>query len=94
MVRMDWFISNLLGGIKLLVKPEDIEPANQILDQPIPEDFAVDGVGEYRSPRCPNCQSLDVIEYAGAFIALPSVLEPIWKCQACGSEWEDTGTGE
>jgi hypothetical protein len=94
MVRMDWFISNLLGGIKLLVKPEDIEAANQILDQPIPEDFAVDGVGEYRSPRCPNCQSLDVIEYAGAFIGLPSVLEPIWKCQACGSEWEDTGTGE
>ena len=27
MVRMDWFISNLLGGIKLQVAPEDAEAA-------------------------------------------------------------------
>ena len=33
MVRMDWFISNLLGGVKLLVNREDAESAAAILDE-------------------------------------------------------------
>jgi Putative prokaryotic signal transducing protein len=37
MVRMDWFISNLLGGVKLLVNREDVEAATAILDEPTPE---------------------------------------------------------
>ena len=40
-VRLDWFISNLVGGVKLLVKPEDAETAHELLDQP-PEPFVVD----------------------------------------------------
>lgn len=46
MVRLDWFISNLIGGIKLKVKPEDSAAAIAILEQPIPESSAVDDVGE------------------------------------------------
>ena len=38
MVRMDWFISNLVGGIKLCVRPEDAEAALEMLEQPIPAD--------------------------------------------------------
>jgi hypothetical protein len=34
MVRMDWFISNLLGGIKLQVKKEDAEEALALLGEP------------------------------------------------------------
>lgn len=34
MVRMDWFISNLLGGVKLLVQPEDFTRASRILNEP------------------------------------------------------------
>ncbi len=103
MVRMDWFISNLLGGIKLLVKPEDVESAAEILSQPIPEDFAVEGVGEYQPPRCPHCQSLDVsfeelykpVAYASAYIGLPFPLHrKAWKCHACQREWDDTEAGE
>ena len=60
MVRMDWFISNLLGGIKLQVHPEDVEAATAILNQPIPESLEVEGVGDYEQPRCPKCHSLDV----------------------------------
>ncbi|HZT35409.1 MAG TPA: DUF2007 domain-containing protein [Nitrososphaera sp.] len=41
MVRMDWFISNFLGGVKLRVKPEDVDAAEEVLDQAIPEDFDV-----------------------------------------------------
>lgn len=103
MVRMDWFISNLLGGIKLLVKPEDVESASQILDQPIPEDFAVEGVGDYQSPRCPNCQSLDVsfeelnkpVAYASAYMGLPFPLHrKAWKCHSCRREWEAPMAGD
>jgi hypothetical protein len=32
MVRMDWFISNLLGGVKLLVNREDAESAQNSLE--------------------------------------------------------------
>ena len=39
MIRMDWFISNLLGGIKLKVRPEDAAAANEILNQPPPENL-------------------------------------------------------
>jgi hypothetical protein len=59
-VRMDWFISNAIGGVKLRVKPEDVDAAKEILDQPIPENFDVDGGESILQPRCPVCQSLDV----------------------------------
>lgn len=100
MVRMDWFISNLLGGVKLQVWPEDVAEATEILDLPIPETLEVEGSGLYQQPHCPNCNSLDVtfeelnkpVAYASAWVGLPlPVHRKAWKCQACGREWEDTG---
>ena len=38
MVRLDWGISIVLGGVKLQVKPEDAEAAIGMLDQPVPEE--------------------------------------------------------
>ncbi len=35
MVRMDWFISNLLGGVKLMVQPADFSQASRILNEPV-----------------------------------------------------------
>ena len=37
MVRLDWLISNMLGGVKLAVKREDVPAAEQILNQPMPD---------------------------------------------------------
>jgi len=80
MIRMDWFISNLLGGIKLKVHPEDAEAATEILNQPIPEVLDVEGVGSVEQPRCPQCQSLDVTY----------LLEKgAWTCYACGNNWQE-----
>lgn len=81
MIRMDWFISNLLGGIKLKVRAEDAEAASEILNQPIPAMLDVEGVGNFEQPRCPRCQSLDV-----AFIESMHG----WTCSACGSEWKSS----
>jgi hypothetical protein len=100
MVRMDWFISNFIGGVKLQVKPEDAAAAADILDQPILEDFRVEGEEDYHQPMCPACESRDVsfkelikpLAYASAYIGLPLPLHwPAWRCHACGQEWEEAG---
>src|SRR5580704_4612249 len=60
-IRMDWLWSNLLGGIKLCVNPEDADVAAQILNQEIPERFSFEGDGDFEQPRCPQCQSLNIV---------------------------------
>jgi len=98
MVRIDWFWSNLLGGIKLKVRPEDEQEANEILNQPIPEKLDIEGVGEYEQPRCPRCQSLDVnyrelnkaVSFGSAYLGIPiPVHTKAWSCHACGNRWDE-----
>jgi len=60
MVRMDWFWSNLMGGIKLLVDADQASDAAEVLDEPIPEHLEVSGIGNFEQPRCPKCGSLDI----------------------------------
>lgn len=102
-IRLDWFYSNLIGGIKLQVRPEDIDAANEILNQPIPENLEIDGVGEYQQPKCPKCQSLDVsyrelqklASYGSAYLGVPvPVHKKAWSCHSCGNEWEETEAGD
>ena len=54
MVRMDWFISNLLGGVKLLVDADDFAHALRILNAPIPPELELDAIGEYAQSQCPK----------------------------------------
>jgi hypothetical protein len=100
LVRLDWFISNFIGGIKLNVRPADEANARKLLDEPILEGLYVQGVGLYEQPRCPKCQSLDVnfqeldrpIAYMTAFLHVPMpVQRPAWRCHACDAEWKDDG---
>jgi hypothetical protein len=102
-VRLDWFYSNLVGGVKLQVRPKDVEAANEILSQPIPEGFEVDGVGNYEQPRCPECGSFDVafealnkpVAYTGAYFSLPLPIHNRgWKCHACKHSWGQENSGE
>jgi hypothetical protein len=96
LVRLDWFYSNLVGGIKLMVREEDAETATKLLEEQIPEKFDVAGVGEYVQPRCPHCGSLDVsfdelnkqIAYPGLFLGVPiPVNRKGGRCHACGHKW-------
>jgi len=97
-IRVDWLWSNLLGGIKLLVDAENAETANEILNQPIPENFDIEGVEDYQQPHCPRCQSLDVsfeelykpIAYGSLFVGLPlPIHRKGWICQSCRHTWQE-----
>jgi hypothetical protein len=101
LVRLDWFISNFVGGIKLNVHPADVNNAQNLLNEPILEGLYVQGIGLYEQPRCPKCRSLDVnfqeldrpIAYLSAFLRVPMpVQRPAWHCHACDAEWEDDAT--
>jgi DNA-directed RNA polymerase subunit M/transcription elongation factor TFIIS len=98
MIRMDWFYSNLIGGIKLKVRPEDVDAANEILSQPIPEAIEIEGADSYEQPKCPQCQSLDVsyrqlnklVSYGSLYLGVPiPVHTKAWTCQACRYAWEE-----
>jgi hypothetical protein len=102
MVRMDWFISNLLGGIKLAVDAENAEVANEILNQPIPENFDFEGGVDYHQPRCPQCQSMDVsfeeldkpIAYGSLFVRVPlPIHRKGWLCHSCKHAWQEDKMG-
>jgi hypothetical protein len=97
LVRLDWFISNFIGGIKLNVRLADAANAQQLLDEPILEGLYVQGIGLYEQPRCPQCQSLDVnfqeldrpIAYMSAFLRVPMPVQRSgWRCHACDAEWD------
>ncbi len=99
MVRMDWFISNLVGGVKIYVKAEDAQAAIEVLSQPIPDNFDVEGVGEYEQPKCQKCQSTDISfesldklpTYASMWLNVPIPFAANrWRCHACGALWEGT----
>ena len=82
-VRMDWFWSNLIGGVKLQVAAQDAEAALAILGEEILAGFTAEEVGEdYQQPACPRCGSLDVG-------SLP-VPKNSWKCESCGVRWQIT----
>lgn len=51
MVRMDWLISNLLGGVKLKVEEADVEVAEEILNQEISDDFDTEPDDDSAEPR-------------------------------------------
>jgi hypothetical protein len=97
-VRLDWFYSNLVGGIKIFVREEDAETANRLLAQDVPEKFDLEGVGEYDQPRCPRCQSFDVsldgldrqLTYTSLWVGLPiPITNKDWKCHSCKNIWKD-----
>jgi hypothetical protein len=95
-VRMDWFWSNLMGGVKLQVAPEDAEAALELLDEPQPASIPGEGE-EAPAPRCPQCGSLKVgyeslnepVAYGTAFLGVPlPVHRKGWYCQNCKHHWQ------
>jgi len=98
-VRMDWFWSNMIGNMRLVVREEDRGAALEILAQPIPAAIPTgDGEQPFEQPKCPKCGSLD-IQFEGwdrgACLTTAAMLVPLpvrrdaWKCNACHGLWQE-----
>jgi len=100
LVRMDWFYSNLVGGVRLQVDAADAAAAAEVLDQPVPDGIPFAEKEEFVQPRCPRCGSLEITflgsdrRAALTSVTLLSVPLPLgresWQCEACGAHWEET----
>lgn len=97
-VRMDWFLSNALGGIKLCVRSEDAEAAEKLLNENRTQDSYDEEDRDFKEPSCPRCQSREVslnetgkdVSYGDAILDVPMPADhPGWKCHACGHSWTD-----
>ena len=98
-IRLNWFWSDLLGGVKLCMRKADADSAGSLLAQGVPEKYDVEGVGEYAQPRCPKCQSLEIsfqgmnkaVDYTRALLGghLPHS-RSLWECDSCGSQWPES----
>ena len=100
LVRLDWQISNFIGGIRLQVESGDEAIATELLDQAVPASFEFEEGSEFVQPRCPVCGSTDLTfqgssrKAALASLYVLSVPLPLgpksWLCNHCGTRWENT----
>lgn len=102
LVRLDWQVSNFIGGIRLQVDAENERNALELLEQPVQKTVAY-GVGEeFAQPHCPVCGSIEITfegaSRGGALAALYVLGLPVpagkksWVCSNCGARWEDSGS--
>jgi Putative prokaryotic signal transducing protein len=99
LVRLDWQVSNFIGGIRLQVAAPDVEAAEAILSQPVPSEFSIPDQPGFQQPRCPRCTSTDIMwERQGRKAALASLYlfslplprgSESWHCNSCDLRWQD-----
>jgi hypothetical protein len=99
LVRLDWQVSNFIGGIRLQVAVPDVESAEAILSQPVPSEFSIPDQPGFSQPRCPRCTSTDIMwERQGRKAALASLYffalplprgSESWHCNSCDLRWTD-----
>jgi len=105
LVRMDWFYSNLVGGMRLQVDERDEAVARQFLEKGTPETIMYGEEEVYVQPTCPKCGSTQIslgggTERGRSLVALYILAIPVppreaaWHCEACGAQWVDTGNEE
>jgi hypothetical protein len=102
-VRLDWFWSNAVGGVRLQVADDDAEYAMALLSEEIPAAFTTEETGEaYTQPECPSCRSRDVTFESGyrkiallflgvALVATWIPLLPVW---IPGKSWKCEECGD
>ena len=98
LVRLDWPVSNGIGGIRLQVDVADEAAAVELLSQPVPESISFGGSAEFDQPACPRCGSLEItFDGASRAVALTSVSilslplplgRETWHCDSCAARWE------
>jgi hypothetical protein len=100
LVRMDWFYSNLVGGMRLQVDEREEAAAREILQEGAPETITYGEEEVYVQPTCPKCGSAEITLGSGtergrSFVALYMLSVPVppreaaWHCEVCGANWVD-----
>jgi len=85
LVRLDWFISNFVGGIKLCVRPEDAQTARDLLDEDGDVDLenALALLGETGSPEeIPHL--LEFIDLENETETIRNYRDRVRQCEALG----------
>ena len=101
LVRMDWFLSNAVGGMRLQVDQADKATALEILNAEVPATIDYSDEESYMQPTCPKCGSAEITlgdgtERGRSFVALALIQIPVppreaaWHCEACGARWVET----
>lgn len=104
LVRMDWFLSNMVGGMRLQVDERDEAAAREILEEAAPKTITYGEEQVYVQPTCPKCGSAEITLGSGtergrSLLALYLLSIPVpprkaaWHCEACGAQWVDAGNG-
>ncbi len=99
-VRMIWFYSNAVGGMRLQVDESDADAAREILEEAVPETILYSKEETYVQPTCPKCGSAEITlgggtERGRSLVALFLLAIPVppreaaWHCEACGAKWAD-----
>ena len=99
LVRLDWQISNFIGGIRLQVDLADEAEAAVLLDAPVPAaiNYGAGTEQSFLQPQCPRCDSIN-ISFEGSsrraaltslyLFSLPLPLgRATWRCGDCGCQW-------
>jgi predicted RNA-binding Zn-ribbon protein involved in translation (DUF1610 family) len=105
LVRMVWFYSDFVGGMRLQVDERDEAAARAILEEGVPPTIAYGKEEVYVQPTCPKCGSAEITlgdgtERGRSLVALYVLQIPVpprearWHCDACGAEWADAENGE
>jgi predicted RNA-binding Zn-ribbon protein involved in translation (DUF1610 family) len=100
LVRMDWFYSNLVGGMRLQVDERDEAAAQEILEEEAPKTITYAEEEVYVQPTCPKCGSAEItlggVTERGRSLAVLYLLSiPVpprkatWHCEACSAQWVD-----
>ena len=99
-VRMDWQISNFIGGMRLQVPERYAEAARTTLAGfGTEEEPASDSGASLTDEHCPTCGSTAIHRQAKRrgmslaallFLSLPLPQgRQVWRCERCGAEWKD-----
>jgi len=99
LIRVDWLLSNAVGGVKLMVPAWEAERARDLL-RPRPRlvvaSTDADAAGEMICPRC-HCDDVYYSRHnrrvAAVFILLLGFVIPWrdrrWTCKQCGYAWKE-----
>jgi rubredoxin len=98
LIRVDWLLSNAVGGVKLMVPVWEADHARDIL-RPRPRLVVAAGPESEAEMICPRCHCDDVYytrysrRAAGVFMLLLGFLLPWrdrrWTCKVCGYAWKE-----